>query len=187
MAPGKSSFDTWRTIECAPSQPASHAQESVSSRPSPLRRRASTRSPRSSKAMSSVRRSTSTPALASSSMSSRSCTSCGRISMNGKGLSPSPILPRATSPARRECAQSLMPRNLRPFAIAVSEMPSCWKNSSVRACITSAREVVPGPSVLSTMRSGTSWRASHSASMRPVGPAPAMSTAGFMRVVNAGR
>ena len=46
----------------------------------------------------------------------------------------------------------------------------------MRACTASAREVVPGSAALSTMRTFTPRWLSHSASTRPVGPAPTIKT-----------
>src|SRR5262245_31488714 len=107
-------------------------------------------------------------------MSNSSCRSCARISMKGKGLRSSPMSPSATRPLFLARAQMLIALNFIPRAMAASAMPSWRKNSSVRACMTSAREVVPGALVLSMMRTPTPRRASQSASMRPVGPAPTM-------------
>src|SRR5439155_25988322 len=49
-------------------------------------------------------------------------------------------------------------------------------SSSVRACTATARDVVPGSAVLSTIRTRTPSRVSHRANTRPVGPAPMMRT-----------
>src|SRR5262245_43400634 len=46
----------------------------------------------------------------------------------------------------------------------------------MRAWTASARDVVPGPAVVSTIRAAIPCRARNSASARPVGPAPTIST-----------
>src|SRR5438067_4081551 len=64
----------------------------------------------------------------------------------------------------------------RPRATMAAARPICPYSSSVRACTATARDVVPGSEVLSTIRTGTPSRASHSANTRPVGPAPTIRT-----------
>src|SRR5215510_4809913 len=63
-----------------------------------------------------------------------------------------------------------------PRAMTASAKPIWRYNSSVRACTATAREVVPGSAVWSMIRTATPMRVSQSATVRPVGPAPTIST-----------
>src|ERR1700674_384613 len=65
---------------------------------------------------------------------------------------------------------------LRPRSTSASESPIWRYSSSVRACTATARDVVAGSAVLSTILTRTPSRVSHRASTRPVGPAPTMRT-----------
>ena len=67
----------------------------------------------------------------------------------------------------------------RPRATTASARPTWRYSSSVRACTASARDVVPGSAVLSTIRTRMPSRVSHSANTKPVGPAPTMRTSVF--------
>ena len=88
----------------------------------------------------------------------------------------------------RQCAGSALarrgsrrPRNSKPrlrgrHRPTPGQCRSDCRNSIVRACTASAREVVPGSAARSTMRTRIPSLVSHSASHRPVGPAPTMRT-----------
>src|ERR1700682_1824514 len=96
--------------------------------------------------------------------------------MYGYGLRPAPMAPKATRAACLPRTHRLTAAKCSPSPTRESAIPICRYNSRVRACTTSAREVVPGSAALSTMRTRTPRRWSQSARTRPVGPAPAIRT-----------
>src|SRR5262245_20046179 len=131
-------------------------------------------------ANSSVCRSTATPRRVNSPSRISSVRHCSSESVNGYGESTPPVGWRSTC---RPFAYSLKARNGQPAATASSTMPRSWKTSSVREWIPVARQCGSICGRLSTIRTGTPWRASSHAIVRPVGPAPTTRTGFWSSVV----
>ena len=128
------------------------SQASIASvRPLAVERRS--RSPRSSNPTSSVSRSTATPAARNRSISSRSCSSCGKMNAYGYGLMPGA---HVAEHARARPARPAHPQIRRRDFTAARRRPrrQVRFDGRTRACAPGrrrARDVVPGSAVLSTI------------------------------------
>ena len=172
-----------RTRLCPPSQPTSHCAVTVSASP-PLASTADTVASDCSKRSSAVPNSTTPPRSASRSRSASSVRHWGVIrlvvyGMSGRFFSASGSAPPSVTRPSRPVDRIGMA--IRPCAITRSPMPRSSNTSSVRGWRPLPRDPRCGPPAASIRRNGTPRRASSQASIRPVGPAPAISTAGAVR------
>ena len=143
----------------------------------PACRRASTPPAASSKSTSSVWRSTSTPACGQAIDQQALVLVLRKDQRVGERAEARAHV--AEDGARHLLAGHPEIRRRRPSvhrSTTASARPIWRYSSSVRACTASAREVVPGSAVLSTILTRTPSRVSHRANTRPVGPAPTMRT-----------
>ena len=112
----------------------------------------------------------------SRSINRRSCSSCGKISAYGNGLMPSPMSPKTARATCLPAAQRLIgghPPAARDDRIGETDLAVQLERARLHGERARRR---PGLAVLSTIRTRTPSRVSHSASTRPVGPAPTIRT-----------
>src|SRR6478672_1656096 len=167
-----------RTALCAPSQPMTHRQRTVSIEPSSPRSDTVTVSPSWVRSVNARPRSISTPCSLNRSVRIRSVSCCERVRGSGYAVwFCGPVNWPAKSNSIALVANVMVRLDAdSPAAIARSTTPMSSKISRVLGWTTSAREVVAGAGARSMIRGRTPCRANSFAIIRPVGPAPTTRT-----------